>query len=121
MIYCYVSTKWLLNKQYEREALASALKEKSGNTVQISMKEVLEKCGFNLFAKHLIKEHSVHHLLFVLEVSKLKEQCMFHGFIDEEAVGNVLKVKDILLRFGSDVSSTKSCSRLTCMRGITVC
>jgi len=105
LFFSYISTKWLLIK-HKRRAKRSKLV--SQNSMEAEMKDTLERIGFNLFAMHLIKEHSVHHLLFVLEVSKLKAQCLKHGFIDKKDAGKYLEVRDILKRVDSEVFDTES-------------
>ena len=78
------------------------------NSNEAEMKETLENIGLTLFAMHLIKEHSVQHLLFVLEVSKLKAQCLRHGFIKKQDIGKYLEVRDILKRIDSEVFDAES-------------
>ena len=105
ILFCYISTKWLINKFHARQKRSELVMQ---NSNEAEMKDTLEKIGFNLFAMHLITEHSVQHLLFVLEVSKLKAQCLRHGFISKRDAGRYLEAEDILKRVDSEVFDAES-------------
>merc|ERR1719464_428484 len=99
-VFCYISTKWLLDRYKMRKFREGMSITQNSN--DCDMKTTLERNGFELFATHLIKEHSVQHLLFVLEASKLKMQLLKHKLVEKEVVGKYLDCKDILCRVDSE-------------------
>ena len=105
-VFCYISTKWLLDRYQLRQTRADLPITQQSN--QANMKESLEHMGFEMFARFLIQQHNIQHLLFVIEMSKFKAELSKHGLVEKDALGKYLEVEDILKRIDSAVVDAES-------------
>jgi len=81
----FVSTKWVLDQHSLRMAeneARLARDEKEDAQLKVTLHEIFaDKDYFDLFAQHLVLEFSVENLLFLLEATHFKQQCIENGLL----------------------------------------
>jgi len=83
----YISTKWVID-QYELRMAENVKRTKHAEHCQrkVSLHGIFaDKDYFDLFAQHLVREFSIENLLFLLDVTHFKAQCVKAQFVESDA------------------------------------